>query len=159
MRHLFLLLALLAAPLAGRAETLAGRVVAVNAGDSLTLQVEQRRHRIALAGIAAPAPVQPFAAQARANLGALAFQRTASAACTGLARDGQRLCKVYVDGEDLGLRQLADGMAWWQRPEAPRTSAEDQSVYERAETMAKLRRLGLWSQKNPVPPQDWRRLY
>ena len=158
MRHLLLLFALLAAPLAGRAETLLGRVVAVDDGDRLVMQVEHQRQRIALIGIDAPEKVQPFAAQARANLGALAFQRTASAECSGRDPGGWRLCKVFVDGQDLGLRQLADGMAWWRRPNAARMSEEDRAAYERAETMAKLRRLGLWAQQNPTPPWDWRRL-
>jgi len=54
------------------------------------------------------------------------------------------------------LQQVADGMAWWYVKYSKEQSPEDRASYEQAESMAKLRRLGLWSDTSPVPPWDWR---
>ena len=58
---------------------------------------------------------------------------------------------------DVGLAQITTGMAWWYRKYANEQSAEDQHRYESAEREAKARKLGLWQEKNPVAPWEYRR--
>jgi len=43
-------------------------------------------------------------------------------------------------------------MAWWYRKYAKEQPAEDQPIYENAELMSQLGRLGLWGDTNPMPP-------
>lgn len=154
MRQLLLILACLFPPSSGLAETLVGRVVSIVDGDTLVLQVERRRHQLRLAGIDAPERVQSFGANARANLGRLAFQRQATADCPPSAATPS-VCKLSVAGRDIGLSQLADGMAW---RDVDTLAAGDAAAYQQAELLAKLRRLGLWSETNPTPPWNWRKL-
>src|SRR5262245_27227299 len=46
----------------------------------------------------------------------------------------QRLvCTVHVDGIDVGLAQVAAGMAWWYRRYAHEQSAEQRPAYSEAE--------------------------
>ena len=59
---------------------------------------------------------------------------------------------------NVGLAQVTDGMAWWYRYYGKEQSAEDRGRYESAEQEARLRRLGLWRDNDPVPPWEWRRL-
>jgi endonuclease YncB( thermonuclease family) len=141
------------------ADTLVGRVVGITDGDTLTLLDEQmQQHKIRFAGIDAPEKVQPFGSKSQTNLGQMAFNKKVTADCPKRDRYGRELCKVFVDGQDIGLQQIADGMAWWFVKYAKEQSPQDRAAYEQAETMAKLRRLGLWEDTNPTPPWDWRKL-
>lgn len=142
---------------AASADTLNGVVTGITDGDTLTLFDEQKQqHKIRFAGIDSPERVQPFGAKSRANLGRMVFNKQMTADCPTRDRYGLKLCKVLVDGQDIGLQQIAEGMAWFVK--YAKQSPEDQAAYEQAETMAKLRRLGLWADTNPTPPWDWRKL-
>ena len=59
---------------------------------------------------------------------------------------------------DVGLAQITTGMAWWYRKYANEQSPEDQGRYEFAEQEAKAKRVGLWQDKNPQPPWEFRRM-
>jgi len=141
------------------ADTLTGVVVGVADGDTVTLlDAQKQQHKIRLAGIDAPEKVQAFGSKSTANLGRLAFNKNAVADCPKTDRYGRLVCKITVAGQDVGLQQVKDGMAWWFRNYSKEQSPQDQADYEQAETMAKLRRFGLWSDTNPVPPWEWRKL-
>jgi endonuclease YncB( thermonuclease family) len=159
MPRQFLASLLMAFSLAVHAETLTGRVVYITEGDTLTLEVGRVQQRIRLAGIDAPERGQSFGSESQANLGRLAFQQTATADCRQRDSHGRRVCVVRVKGLDLGLQQIADGMAWWSRHEAGQQGRQMQQDYAQAETMARLRRFGLWRGNRPTPPWDWRKLY
>ena len=106
--------ALYCSPLA--AETLTGRVVGIADGDILTLlDSSNRQHRIRLSGIHAPEKKQPFGNVSKQNLARLAFGRDAIADCPRLDRYKRPICKVQVDGVDVGLLQIEAGLAWWYR--------------------------------------------
>lgn len=146
----------LLAPVA-RADTLTGHVVGITDGDTLTLLVDRQQYKIRIAGIDAPESHQAWGDRSKTNISRLAFNQTAAADCPKIDRWGRKVCKVNVNGVDIGLEQIKDGMAWWFRKYAKEQTPEDQSVYENAELMAKLKRLGLWGDTNPVPPWDWRK--
>jgi endonuclease YncB( thermonuclease family) len=136
---------------------LAGRVVGVSDGDTITvLDYNKQQHKIRLAGIDAPEAHQPFGQKAKASLSALVFDRQVSADCGKVDRYRREVCKVIVDGIDVNLEQVKAGMAWWYRKYAKEQSPDDRATYEQAEFWAKARRLGLWADKNPTPPWEWR---
>ena len=58
---------------------------------------------------------------------------------------------------DVGLAQITSGMAWWFRRYAHEQSPEDQGRYEFGEQEAKAKKVGLWQEKNPQPPWEFRR--
>ena len=144
-----------------------GRVVSIADGDTLTiLAAGNFQHKIRLAGIDAPEKRQPFGQRSRQHLGHLAHGKEALALCNKIDRYRRRVCKVMVQPPDcstcdktldVGLAQLTVGAAWWYRDYAIEQSAEDQGRYESAEQEARGKRLGLWVDKNPVPPSEWRR--
>jgi len=139
------------------ADQLRGYVVSVADGDTLTLLVDRQQHRVRIAGIDAPEKAQPFGAKSQTNLDHLAFNKDAIADCPKKDRYGRWVCKVTVNGVDVGLQQVADGMAWWYRKYANEQSPQDRTTYEQAESMAQLKRYGLWADTNPIPPWEWRR--
>lgn len=102
-----------------------------------------QQHKIRLPGIDAPKKRQAFGEKSKANLAAMVY--------------GRSVCAVMVSGKDVGLEQVRTGMAWWYRKYAKEQPPEQRVEYEQAEDDARTRRLGLWVDKNPIPPWDWRR--
>lgn len=151
-----LLLALLLTA-AAHADELRGRVVSIADGDTLTLlDSANTQHRIRLGGIDAPEKAQPFGERSKQNLARLAFQKDATADCYKVDRYRRQICTVYVSGEDVGLAQLDTGLAWWYRKYAHEQPPQQRQDYEGAETRASVDRVGLWQDKEPVPPWEWR---
>ena len=150
------LLLILLSPLA-QAETLLGRVIAIADGDTLTiLDAANQSHKIRLAGIDSPEKKQDFGQRAKANLSSLAFGKSASADCRKRDRYQRQICVVSVAGKDVGLAQIRAGLAWWYKQYAREQTAQERLAYEQAEVAVRARRLGLWADKEPVPPWDWR---
>ena len=52
---------------------------------------------------------------------------------------------------DVGLAQVMTGMAWWYR------RYDKTEELENAERYAKENKIGLWADKNPIAPWDWRK--
>jgi endonuclease YncB( thermonuclease family) len=142
---------------ATNAGTLTGLVVGITDGDTLTLLVDRQQFKIRVASIDAPERHQAWGDKSKLNISRLSFNQPAVADCPKVDRWGRQICKVTVNGVDIGLEQIKDGVAWWYRKYAKEQSTEDRSVYENAELMAQLRRLGLWGDTNPTPPWDFRR--
>ena len=139
------------------AETLTGRVVGIADGDTLTiLDAGNQQHRIRLNGIDAPEKAQAFGNVAKQNLSRLAFGRGAVADCPKVDRYGRQVCLVRVDGIDVGLAQVGDGLAWWYRKYAREQSPQDRATYAAVEREAQEAKRGLWQDKDPMPPWEWR---
>jgi endonuclease YncB( thermonuclease family) len=149
---------LLALGQASAAEVITGRVVSVHDGDTLTiLDAQKTQHKIRLSGIDAPELGQPYGNASKEALARDAFQRDAVAECPKRDRYSRSVCRVLVNGRDVSLEQLAVGMAWhFKRYEDEQPAAERQQ-YANTEAQAKARGLGLWRDRNPTPPWDWRR--
>ena len=165
LRSLLILSALLIG--AAHAETLSGRVVGVTDGDTITvLDADRQQHKIRLQGIDAPEKAQPFGQRSKENLSRLVFNKEVRVDWTKRDRYQRIVGKVWVQPADCrtcpmtldaGQAQLAAGMAWWYRKYAMEQSPEDRGRYEFEEQEAKVRRVGLWGDADPVPPWEWRR--
>jgi endonuclease YncB( thermonuclease family) len=78
---------------------------------------------------------------------------------------GRSVCNVWVapasaaDGPltlDAGLAMVAQGMAKWYRAYAREQTPEARGQHEFAESEARAKRAGLWSDLDLVPPWEWR---
>ncbi len=140
------------------AAEIVGRVVSVADGDTLTLlDTKRTQHKIRLAFIDAPEKGQPHGRRSRQNLSEHAFGKDARAHCYKTDRYERLICTVLVDGKDVGLAQLEAGLAWWYRKYAREQLPRQRVIYESAEDRAAADRIGLWADKDPVPPWRWRR--
>ena len=156
IRSAFLILAILAAG-AALADEMAGRVVAVADGDTLTvLDAGHQQHRIRLAGIDAPEKRQAFGRAAKEGLSGLAYGRAVTVRWNKRDRYGRIVGVVLVDGTDAGLAQVRAGLAWHYVQYAREQSLQDRQSYAKAEADARAQRRGLWIDSVPVPPWDWR---
>lgn len=159
-------LVLLTATLAAASE-LRGVIVGVTDGDTITiLEASKQQHRIRITGIDAPEKGQAFGERSKQNLSAMAFQKDVRLECRKTDRFKRKVCKVWVQPADcltcgktldVGHAQVIAGLAWWYRAYAKEQSFDDQGRYESAEDEARLRKQGLWRDKEPVPPWEWRR--
>ena len=148
----------LASPLAALSAERYGTVVGISDGDTLTLlDADKTQHRIRLDGIDAPERTQPHGQRARQSLAALAHGRTARADCPKVDRYGRAVCRVVIDGVDVGLEQIRRGYAWHYVKYAHEQRAAERASYARAESEARSANAGLWSFSDPVPPWDYRR--
>lgn len=148
------------------AESLAGRVVDILDGATLTVMDKARaRHTVRLVAIDAPEARQPFGKEARQHLAERIAGKEVTVAWRTRDRYGRVLGKVLMPAadcascsptRDAGLAQLEAGLAWWYREDRREQSLEDQGYYEYAEFDAKARRIGLWRDAAPMPPWEWR---
>ena len=155
--------------------TIAGSIVAIEDGDTLTLRgTGGGRFRIRLSDLDAPevehannpyrqqgrcqrAP-RRAAGQAGGEAAREALRRraprkaAARAECYTIDRYGRPVCHVFVGATNLNLEQLRDGWGMllakpsWQRD--PASAAAEQS--------ARSARRGIWAGAKPQRPDDWR---
>jgi len=134
------------------AEQFVGKVVAITDGDTLKVLRSGAEVRVRLHGIDAPEHRQPFAARARQFVGDLAFGKTVTVVVRDIDRYRRLVVEVILpDGRNLNHELVRCGLAWWHRRYAP----ADRTL-ERLENAARRARRGLWSDRSPVAPWEWR---
>ena len=71
---------------------------------------------------------------------------------------GRTVGKISApDGTDICLEQINRGMAWHYKQYAKEQSAVDRASYSAAEMTARTNGAGLWQEKSPLPPWEWRK--
>lgn len=156
--HILAIVAAVLALPAVYADTLAGRVVGITDGDTLTLlDVTHTQHKIRLAGIDAPEKNQPFGQACKQSLSDLAYNRTAQIDWSKLDRYGRVIGKVLVDSQDVNLEQIRRGCAWHYKKYQNEQNLDDRLSYAKAEDIAKAGKVGLWVEGGVIPPWEWRR--
>ncbi len=167
LRPLYVALACLV-PAICFSDTLAGRVVAVADGDTITvLDAANEQHKVRIAGIDAPEKRQAFGERSKQSMARMVFGHHVQVDWKKSDRYGRLIGKVFAPQEscrseacpktlDVGLAQIASGLAWhykkYEREQAP----EDRGVYAQTESLAQTRKTGLWSESLPVAPWDFR---
>ena len=138
--------------LSAQTETLEGKVIKIADGDTLTLLTPSNQQvKIRLAGIDTPEKKQPFGNKAKQALSNLAFQKQALVEIAAKDRYGRTIGVVFVDGLNVNAELVKQGMAW-----VYRKYTDDERLYV-LESEAKQAKRGLWLDKNPIPPWEWRR--
>ena len=162
---------LLCATPAASAALLEGRVVRIADGDTLTVLTDgQNQIKVRLAGIDAPERAQPFGERSRQNLARLVAGRAVEIRWHKRDRYGRVVGQVWVVSPDArcqgagcpktldaGLAQLTVGLAWHYKKYAGEQSEEDRERYSFAEVEARARKAGLWREREPVAPWEWRK--
>ena len=143
--------ALLAVACAAHAATIEGKVVAVADGDTLTVLIDRMQIKVRLAEIDAPQKGQAFVNRSRQSLAALCFGKIAQVFEKGKDHYARTLGRVHCDGIDANAEQVQRGMAW-----VFDKYVTDRSLYA-VQAEAKAAGRGLWADKEPVPPWEWRR--
>lgn len=153
-----LLLALASISLGLAAKDITGRVVAISDGDTLTvLDASKTQHKIRLAGIDAPEKAQPFGTRSRQALSEYAFSKDVTVLVVDVDRYKRVVGIVMLGGKDINQQLVAEGHVWVYRQFLKKLPTGKPEAYLEAEQRAKANRAGLWVDKNPTPPWEWRR--
>jgi endonuclease YncB( thermonuclease family) len=135
-----------------------GKVVGVADGDTITvLDSGKMQHKVRLAGIDAPEKAQAFGNRSKQSLSDMVYMKDVTIETNKIDRYGREIGKVIHNGADVCLEQVKRGMAWWYRDYQYEQTPEDRVLYETVEDAAKATRVGLWADKEPVPPWAWRK--
>ena len=133
------------------AETISGTVVSVIDGDTLVVQdAAKKRYTVRLAEIDAPEPKQPFWMESSRSLAALCYRQIVRVEWSERDPRKRYVGHVTCAGKDANAEQLRRGMAWG----SPKATKPTSGLYE-LETYARLRRIGLWRDDNPVAPWEF----
>ncbi len=138
--------------MAGTAAFIFGLVVAIADGDTLTvLNQDSQQVKVRLAEIDAPERRQPFGTRSRQSLGELCHEKRAEVRVVDVDRYKRVVGRVSCEGVDANAAQVRRGLAWvYDR------YAKDENLY-RLQDEARSAGRGLWSDRDPVAPWEWRR--
>lgn len=138
--------------MAGTAALVVGLVVAIVDGDTLTVLNEDfQQVKVRLAEIDAPEKRQPFGARSRQSLGDLCHEKRAEVRVIDVDRYKRIVGRVTCAGVDANAEQVRRGLAWvYDR------YAKDKTLY-RLQDEARGAGRGLWADRAPVAPWDWRK--
>ena len=138
--------------MAGTAAFIVGLVVAIADGDTLTvLNQDSQQVKVRLAEIDAPERRQPFGTRSRQSLGELCHEKRAEVRVVDVDRYKRVVGRVSCEGVDANAAQVRRGLAWvYDR------YAKDENLY-RLQDEARSAGRGLWSDREPVAPWEWRR--
>ncbi|HTY22278.1 MAG TPA: thermonuclease family protein [Desulfomonilaceae bacterium] len=130
-----------------------GAVVGVTDGDTITVMHHGRAERVRLYGIDCPEKGQDFGTRAKEFTSDMVFRKTVEVLPVGETSYGRPVVWVTVNGKSLNKELVRVGLAWWYRHFAP-----NEFELAQLETTARKNEAGLWSQPNPVPPWEFRRI-
>jgi endonuclease YncB( thermonuclease family) len=140
------------------ASILQGKVVHVADGDTITvLDGTNTQHKIRLQGIDAPEKAQAFGQKSKQSLHQLVHSKQVSVEYQKKDKYGRTVGKVVFNGLDVCLEQIKLGMAWHYKQYESEQTKEDREIYEQAELSARANAIGLWKDKQPIPPWELRR--
>ena len=140
-----------------QADTLLGKVIHVQDGDTITvLDDTHTQHIIRLTGIDAPEKRQAFGNVSKQSLVEQVAGQSVAVEWVKVDKYGRKLGKVLLAGLDCNLVQVKRGLAWHYKQYQREQSPTDQQSYAAAEIEARAAKLGLWRDADPVPPWEFR---
>jgi len=129
-----------------------GKVVGVIDGDTIDVLHNGKAERIRLHGIDCPERNQPFGYAAKKEVTFLIFGKEVTVKAMDVDSHGRTVGEVTLtDRRSLNKELVRLGYAWWYRKYAPRDVE-----LARLEEEARKDRRGLWTDKDPIAPWDWR---
>lgn len=131
---------------------LIGKVVKVSDGDTITvLTSDKTQYKIRLNDIDAPEKKQAFGNKSKDNLAKYIAGKTVKVEYKTKDKYKRILGTIYYNNIDINLKQVKDGFAW-----VYKKYSKNQDYYN-AEKLARENKKGLWIDKNPIAPWEFRK--
>lgn len=135
------------------ADVLNGTVVGISDGDTITvLDNSMHQHKVRLMGIDAPEKSQAFGSEAKQTLSNYIYKNEVTVEYKKLDKYKRIVGKVTLDGQDICLQMIREGMAWHYTEYEKEQSKTDRDLYREAEAKARDMKIGLWGENQPVSP-------
>jgi micrococcal nuclease len=133
-------------------DTLTGRVIKIIDGDTYDLLTKDTvQYRVRMEGIDAPEGGMPFYRVSKNYLGELCFDQQVTVLVNGKDRYDRILGYSYLeDGRELSREMLRAGLAWHFK------RYNQDPALDSLEIEARNRKVGLWGDKDPKAPWDYR---
>src|SRR5437867_657240 len=128
----------------------AHQVIGIADGDTLTLLVDRAPLKIRLADIDAPEKKQAFGQRSKQSLSDLCWGKDATYQAQTIDKYGRTVARVTCAGVDANRAQVERGFAWVY-PKYNRDAS-----LPAVENAARAARRGLWADKEPMPPWEFR---
>jgi endonuclease YncB( thermonuclease family) len=136
---------------AAEPHTFTGKAVSVQDGDTLhVLDDAKHEHTIRLDGIDAPERKQAFGTVARDRLAEITKGKPVTVQAGKRDKYGRTVARIEVEGQDVNRQMVVEGLAWHY------TRYSDDATLAEAEGEARAAGRGLWADREPVPPWEWR---
>lgn len=127
-------------------------VVGVHDGDTLTgLTSGREQIKVRLEGIDAPELGQPFGRVAKRALSDKVFGKTVEIVTSRRDLYGRVVGQAIIGGRDVGEELVREGSAWHA------TNFSHDKRLAAAEARARRARAGLWADRSPEPPWEFRK--
>jgi micrococcal nuclease len=134
------------------ATSFTGKLVKVLDGDTVEVLHDGKAERIRLAQIDCPEKNQPFGQAAKEYVLDVAAHKIVTIEVDTVDRYGRTVGEVFLpDMTNLNKQIVGMGYAWQYK----RYSKDPE--YGELEAAARAASLGLWQDKNPIPPWEWRK--
>jgi len=134
------------------ADEIRGKVVSIADGDTITvLDAEKVQHKIRLEGIDAPEKGQAFGTNAKEKMSELVGEKDVVVTWEKKDRYGRILGDVHLGDRHINLEMVQEGLAWHYKQ-----YSKSKELAE-AEDVARKAKKGLWGDKSPEPPWEFRK--
>jgi endonuclease YncB( thermonuclease family) len=149
----FLVLLVLSIPTSSHADSFRGKAVGISDGDTISVMRRGRAIKVRLHGIDCPEKKQPFGTRVKRYTSDMAFGRQVTVQAQNTDRYGRIVGEIILpDDSSLSKELVFVGLGWWNRKYDPNDRA-----LKALETGVRGAKRGLWVDKNPIPPWEWRR--
>lgn len=149
-----LLLILLLLPSVSLSDTITGKVVSVADGDTITILNGSQQTKIRFYGIDTPESKQAYGKQAKKFTASLTAGKQVSVKVYDTDKYGRSVGVVFVGATNVNQEIIRNGHAWQYRKYCKESFCSDWIALEK---QARHNRIGLWADKSPQAPWDWRK--
>lgn len=157
LARILLVLLLCAFPvLSFGAQSFDGKVVGISDGDTITVLTDEKRQvKIRLYGVDCPESKQAYGTRARQLTSDQVFGKHVHVEVMDVDRYGRTVGIVSApDGTTLNRELLENGMAWLYTDYC---KAPVCGEWKQVELSARQAKIGLWTDKSPTPPWEYRK--
>lgn len=136
-----------------QAEVFNAKVVVVMDGDTVLVQSGGLKAKVRLVNIDAPEKDQPYGKESRESLLTLIGGKTVQIESKAVDQYGRTIALLSIDGINVNEEQVRQGMAW------AYSRSRDSRHYAALQREAQQARRGLWQQRTPQHPSQWRKTH
>lgn len=128
------------------------KVIGIKDGDTIEILEDQKPIIVRLADIDCPEKSQPFGTSAKKFTSDFCYGKEVTINSNGKFDRYKRLiATVIIANISLNRELIINGYAWHFK------KYSHSKEFSELEEKARLNKVGLWADKNPTPPWDWRK--